>query len=167
MSLSHHRESAPDSVVCGILSASDTRTLENDESGNLIRSLLEGAGHEVRFHRVVPDDPSSIRAAVAEAEDDPALRVLVVNGGTSIAQRDHTYEALEGLIERPLPGFGELFRMLSHRQIGAAAMLSRAVAGVRGRRVLFSLPGSPAAVRLALEELILPELGHLVGQLDA
>jgi molybdenum cofactor biosynthesis protein B len=167
VSLSHHRESAPKSVVCGILSASDTRTLENDESGKLIRSLLQGAGHEVRFHRVVPDDPSSIRAAVAEADDDPGLRVLLVNGGTGIAGSDHTYEALEGLIERPLPGFGELFRMLSHREIGAAAMLSRAVAGVRGRRVLFSLPGSPAAVRLALEELILPELGHLVGQLDA
>jgi len=167
LSLFRHRKSAPASVVCGILTASDTRTLENDESGKLIRSLLQAAGHEVRFHQVVPDEPSSIQAAVAEAEADAALRVLVVNGGTGIARRDGTFEALEGLIERPLPGFGELFRMLSHRQIGAAAMLSRAMAGVRGRRVLFSLPGSPAAVRLAIEELILPELGHLVGQLDA
>lgn len=167
MSLQQHRQSGPVSVVCGILSASDTRTLENDESGRLIRSLLEAAGHEVRFHRVVPDEPAAIQAAVAEAEADPSLRVLVVSGGTGIAPRDGTYEALEELIERPLPGFGELFRMLSYREIGAAAMLSRAVAGVRGSRVLFSLPGSPAAVRLAMEKLILPELGHLVGQLDA
>lgn len=167
MSLSHHRESAPSSVICGILTASDTRTPQDDESGKVIRSLLEGAGHEIRFHRVVRDEPSSIRAAVAEAEADPVLRALIVNGGTGIARRDHTYEALEGLVERPLPGFGELFRMLSYREVGTAAMLSRAMAGVRGRRVLFSLPGSTAAVRLALEELILPELGHLVGQLDA
>jgi len=161
-----HRAAGPRSVACAVLTASDTRTESNDESGALARRLLEEAGHTVRFRRVVPDDPSAIRAAVAEAEGDPAIRVVIVNGGTGISPRDRTYEALVGLMQRPLPGFGELFRMLSYREVGPAAMLSRAAAGTRGRRVIFSLPGSPAAVGLALRELILPELGHLVGLLD-
>jgi molybdenum cofactor biosynthesis protein B len=167
LSLHGHRAAAPRSIGCGILTASNTRTLDTDETGALIRSLLEEGGHTVRFHQVVPDEPSALRAAIAEAEADGDLRVLLINGGTGIAPRDRTYEAVVDLLERPLPGFGELFRMLSHREVGSAAMLSRAIAGVRGCRVLFSLPGSPAAARLALVELILPEVGHLVGQIDS
>jgi molybdopterin adenylyltransferase len=167
--LSHqrHRAAGPASVGCGVLTASDTRTLETDESGALARSLLQAAGHRVLWHRVVPDDPSAIRAAVTEAEVEPDLQVVVVNGGTGLARRDRTFEAVVELIERPMPGFGELFRQLSFGRVGPAAMLSRACAGIRGRRALFSLPGSPDAVRLGLEELILPELGHLVGLLEA
>ncbi len=166
MSLSGHRSTSPSSLCCAVLTASDSRSLESDESGALIVSLLEEAGHSVSFRRLVPDDPEKIRAAVAEVEKSAEVRILIVNGGTGLAPRDRTYEALAGWIERPLPGFGELFRMLSHREIGSAAMLSRAMAGTRGRQVLFSIPGSPAAVQLAMQELILPELGHLIGQLD-
>lgn len=167
MSPHAHADAGPRHVGCAVITASDTRDESRDESGALIRALLEGAGHAVRSYRVVPDVPAAIRAAVAAAETDPEVRALLVNGGTGVAPRDRTFETMVALIERPLPGFGELFRMLSYRQVGAAAMLSRAVGGVRGRRVLFSLPGSPAAARLALEELILPELRHLIGQLDA
>jgi molybdenum cofactor biosynthesis protein B len=148
-----------------VLTASDSRDESTDESGRIILDLLGKAGHPVRLYRVCPDEPAAIAAALAEAEADREVRVVLVNGGTGIAPRDRTYEAVAARIERPLPGFGELFRMLSYREIGAAAILSRAVAGVRGRRALFSMPGSPAAVRLAMRELILPELGHLIGQL--
>ena len=149
-----------------MLTASDTRTPDDDEGGDLLRRLLTEAGHPVRLYRVVPDEPAAIRAAIAEAEADVGVRVVLISGGTGIAPRDRTFETVAGLLERPLPGFGELFRMLSHREVGSAAMLSRAVAGIRGRRVLFSIPGAPAAVRLAVRELILPELGHLIAQLD-
>lgn len=118
------------------------------------------------LYRVVPDEPAAIRAAMAEAEADAEVRVVLITGGTGIAPRDRTFETVEGLLQRPLPGFGELFRMLSYREVGPAAMLTRAAGGIRGRRALFSLPGSPAAVELALRELVLPELGHLVAQLD-
>jgi len=149
-----------------VLTASDTRTTETDRGGALLCRLLREAGHPVPLYRVVPDDPAAIRAALAEAEADPDIRAVLITGGTGIAPRDRTFETVESLLQRPLPGFGELFRMLSYREIGPAAMLSRAVAGVRDRRALFSLPGSPAAVELALRELILPELGHLVAQLE-
>jgi len=166
--LSHgtHRSADLRQVGCAVITASDTRTLETDESGALLVSLLTGAGHQAPFRRVVPDQPAAILAAVAEAESVAGVRAILLNGGTGIAPRDRTFEAVAALIERPLPGFGELFRMLSFRQVGSAAMLSRATAGVRGQFVLFALPGAPDAVRLALEELILPELGHLVAQLD-
>ncbi len=166
MSPHSHGSTDPSRVACAVITASDTRTLDDDESGALMRALLEKAGHPVRLHRVVPDEPGAIRAAIAEAEDDPGIRAILLCGGTGIAPRDRSFEAVGGLIERPLPGFGELFRVLSFRLVGSAAMLSRAVGGVRGRRAVFSLPGSPGAVRLALEELIVPELGHLIDQLD-
>ena len=166
MSAHPHRPADPAEIGCAIITASDTRTLEDDESGALMRSLLEEAGYPVHLHRVVRDDPGAIEAAVADAEADPAVRAVLLSGGTGIAARDRTFETVGALIERPLPGFGELFRMLSFRKVGSAAMLSRAAAGIRGRCALFSLPGSPGAVRLALQELILPELGHLIGQLD-
>ncbi|MGD8374842.1 MAG: MogA/MoaB family molybdenum cofactor biosynthesis protein [Acidobacteriota bacterium] len=163
----HHHEAVPASeIACAVLTASDTRTPNTDQGGALLCRLLREAGHPVPLYRVVPDEPAAIRAAMAEAEADAEVRVVLITGGTGIAPRDRTFETVEGLLQRPLPGFGELFRMLSYREVGPAAMLTRAVAGIRGRRALFSLPGSPAAVELALRELVLPELGHLVAQLD-
>ena len=162
-----HRDADPATPIdCAILTASDTRAPATDESGALLRALLEGAGHRVRLQRVVPDEPAAIRAAIAEVEADSATRVLVINGGTGITRRDSTFETIDALIERPLPGFGELFRALSFAEIGAAAMLTRASAGIRGRLAIFAVPGSPAAVRLAAERLIVPQLSHLVGQID-
>ncbi len=161
-----HDSVAASGIACAVLTASDSRTTHDDEGGALLRRLLQEAGHAVSIYRIVPDEPAAIRAAIAEAEAEPEIRVVLITGGTGIAPRDRTFETVAGLLRRPLPGFGELFRMLSYQEVGAAAMLSRAAAGIRGRQVLFSLPGSPAAVRLAMEKLILPELGHLIGQLD-
>jgi molybdenum cofactor biosynthesis protein B len=156
----HHRHDAA-AAHCGVITVSDTRTAHDDASGARIRSLLEEHGHAVDFYRIVQDEPAEIAALVRDAP--PAVEVMICNGGTGIARRDTTYEAITRLFDKELRGFGELFRMLSYEQIGAAAMLSRAAAGVAGRRVIFSLPGSTKAVELAMTKLIIPQLGHLVG----
>ena len=156
----HHRHDAA-AVHCGVITVSDTRTAADDASGACIRALLEENGHAVDFYRIVKDEPAQIAALVRDAP--PAVEVLICNGGTGIARRDTTYEAITRLLDKEIRGFGELFRMLSYEQIGAAAMLSRAAAGVAGRRVIFSLPGSTKAVELAMTKLIIPQLGHLVG----
>ena len=143
----------------GVITASDTRTEANDESGKLIRESLVAAGHQVIHYEVLPDDPQligdAIRATLA------GLDGVIVNGGTGVAARDSTFEAVRGLLDKELEGFGELFRMLSYQEIGAAAFLSRALAGVSAGKIIISLPGSPAACRLALDKLLLPELGHI------
>lgn len=143
----------------GVITASDTRTEANDESGKLIRESLVAAGHQVIHYEVLPDDPQrigdAIRATLA------GLDGVIVNGGTGVAARDSTFEAVRGLLDKELEGFGELFRMLSYQEIGAAAFLSRALAGVSAGKIVISLPGSPAACRLALDKLLLPELGHI------
>jgi molybdenum cofactor biosynthesis protein B len=141
---------------------SDTRTLETDSSGALARDLLMGAGHVVVVHAILPDEPARVREQVGAwlARDD--VDAIVVNGGTGLAPRDTTYEALVALLEKRLDGFGELFRMLSFQEIGAAAMLSRAVAGVVRGKIVASMPGSTAAVELAMTRLLVPELGHMV-----
>jgi len=157
----------PKVVNIVVLTVSDTRTEADDKSGQTLVDRIKKAGHHLVEKRIVKDEVPLLQAALKEWIAREDVDVVIATGGTGVTGRDVTPEAFEALYDKPIPGFGELFRMLSHREIGAAAMLSRAVAGVRGRRVLFSLPGSPAAVRLALEELILPELGHLVGQLDA
>lgn len=156
----HHQHDAP-AVVCGIITVSDTRTEADDTSGQRIRALLEDGRHRVEYYRIVRDEPQQIAALVQDAP--PAIEVIICNGGTGVARRDTTYEAITRLLDKEITGFGELFRMLSYEQIGAAAMLSRATAGVAGRRVIFSLPGSTKAVELAVSKLILPQLGHLVG----
>ena len=153
------------SAALAVLTVSDTRTTEDDESGRLVREMVEKAGHRVVDYRCLPDDPGQISACVASWLESDACEGILVNGGTGIAARDRTFEALSGLIEQRLDGFGELFRMLSFHEIGSAAMLSRAAGGIARGKLLFSLPGSPAAVRLALERLILPELAHLLGEL--
>jgi molybdopterin adenylyltransferase len=156
----HHRHDVA-SIGCAIITVSDTRVPETDGSGRRIRELLDGNGHRVEHYQIVRDEPDEIGAAIGTLP--ASARVLIVNGGTGLARRDTTYEAIRGLFDKEIVGFGELFRMLSYEQIGAAAMLSRATAGVVGDRVIFSLPGSTAAVELAMTKLILPQLGHLVG----
>jgi molybdenum cofactor biosynthesis protein B len=165
-SVAEHKAHAPRTVRCLVCTISDSKTPETDTSGQLLRELLVGAGHEVVASHLVRDEPRDVRAVIEEACADPRVQAVVLTGGTGISSRDQTYEAIDGLLDKRLPGFGELFRLLSFREIGPAAMLSRAQAGVRAGRLVFSLPGSPAACRLALERLILPELGHLVREVS-
>jgi molybdenum cofactor biosynthesis protein B len=153
-------------VACYVLTVSDTRTPETDSGGRAIRELLEGAGHAIVGHTIVRDDPAQVTATVRQQLADGQARIIVTTGGTGITSRDGTFEAIDGLLEKRLDGFGELFRMLSFEQIGSAAMMSRATAGTAGRTAIFVLPGSPDAVRLAMTRLILPELGHVVQQLN-
>ena len=126
--------------------------------------MLAAAGHNVLLRQIVPDDPQQIRQLLLELRDRPDLDAILLTGGTGIASRDQTFETVDALLDKRLPGYGELFRMLSFQQIGPAAMLSRAIGGLLGRKILLTMPGSPAAVRLAMERLILPELGHLVRE---
>jgi molybdenum cofactor biosynthesis protein B len=159
-----HRRAGPRSVRIFVITASDSRGEAEDSSGAFLRRAASEAGHAVVGYRAVRDEPEAIRAALAEAAAAGA-EAVVVNGGTGISDRDRTYEAVAGVIEKRLDGFGELFRMLSWQEVGSAAMLSRAVAGTWRGRVVFSVPGSTAAVRLAWEKLIAPELPHLVFEL--
>jgi molybdenum cofactor biosynthesis protein B len=162
--LHRHRRDAPVSVACAVVTVSDTRTLETDTGGALVQELLEQAGHRVAERSIVNDEPDEIRAAVERATCEGDVRAVVLTGGTGVAPRDVTPDTVEPLLERVIPGFGEIFRMLSFDEIGPAALLSRALAGLRAGRVVFVIPGSRGAVRLALERLIVPELAHLAGE---
>ncbi len=150
-------------IPCGVITISDTRSEETDTSGAAIRAALAERGHEVRRYAVVRDEPAQIVALVRELSAQ-GCKVILTNGGTGIARRDSTFEAINSLLEKRLPGFGEIFRVLSYQEIGPAAMLSRATAGLYGATLIFCLPGSTNAVRLALDKLILPELAHLVWE---
>ena len=147
-----------------IVTVSDTRTLETDSSGRLISALLEERGHRVSGRTLLKDEPGDVRQTVTALVHDSSVDVVITTGGTGITARDSTFEAIDGLLQKRLAGFGELFRMLSYHEIGAAAMLSRATAGLAGRTVILVLPGSEPAVRLAMEKLVLPELGNLVRE---
>ncbi|MBW3628102.1 MAG: MogA/MoaB family molybdenum cofactor biosynthesis protein [Gemmatimonadetes bacterium] len=162
----HHRlaaERGPVSVA--IITVSDSRTAETDVNGAYLREAIASAGHRVASYHVVPDSPSLVAMALDEVAAAGEARIVLLNGGTGIASRDNTFDVVKARLEKEIPGFGELFRMLSFEQVGAAAMLSRAVAGVAGSAILISVPGSPAAVRLAWERLIAPELEHLAWEL--
>jgi|SRR5438132_4408276 len=160
-----HKARAPRHARVYAITCSDSRTEATDEGGGIIKAALAKAGHTLSGYAIVPDEPSRIVAELARARDAGG-QVALITGGTGITSRDSTYEAVCGVIARPLPGFGELFRMLSYDAIGSAAMLSRAVAGVtREGLIVFAMPGSPPAVQLAMEQLILPELGHLLEEL--
>ena len=161
---SEHRAHAPRSVGCFVLTISDSKTPETDTSGALIRELVTAAGHRVTGHAIVKDEPEQVAAVIRSGCAAPSVEAFILTGGTGITSRDSTYEAIETLLDKRLSGFGELFRMLSYEEVGAAAMLSRAQGGVVQGRVLFSLPGSPNACRLALEKLIIPELPHLLRE---
>lgn len=163
MSVSIHRKAAPVSVSCFVVTISDTRTESNDASGDKIVELLKSAGHRFAGRRLVRDDPAEVRDAVRAGA--AAAAVVITTGGTGITSRDSTYEAIADLLDKRLDGFGELFRMLSYDEVGSAAMMSRACAGTIGRTAVFALPGSENAVRLAMEKLILPEIGHIVREL--
>ncbi len=156
-----HEGKTVDSVACGVLTVSDTRTPQTDKSGKLICDLLIEHGHRCNVYEIIKDEPDQVRQVLVRLRDDPACAAVLLSGGTGLASRDTTYEAVSGLLDKRLEGFGELFRAGSFSAIGAAAMLSRAVGGVMGGTVVFSMPGSVGAVRLAMEELILPELGHI------
>lgn len=160
-----HRSRRVEKVDCAVITVSDTRTEENDESGTLIRERLTSQGHVVSAHMIIPDDPDRVAAAVEAYCADRTTQAVLLTGGTGLSPRDSTYEAIAGLVDKTLDGFGELFRMLSYEEVGAAAMLSRAVAGVRQGTVVFALPGSVAAVRLAMDKLVLSELGHIAALL--
>jgi molybdenum cofactor biosynthesis protein B len=166
MSVAEHKATAPRVVRCFVLTVSDTRTTDTDTSGRAIAALLDAAGHHVTGRQTVKDEPADVAAVVRAVVAAGDAQVVITTGGTGITRRDSTYEALAGLFDKELDGFGELFRMLSFEHVGSAAMLSRATAGVVGRCALFMLPGSEDAVRLAMERLILPELGHVVGLLE-
>jgi molybdopterin adenylyltransferase len=161
----HHQQAGKQPVTAAVLTISDTRTPETDKSGQTMRRLLEAAGHRVGHYAILKDEPAQIHTVLEQLAAEQKVQVVLMNGGTGISRRDSTHEAVAALLEKQLDGFGELFRMLSYQEIGAAAMLSRAVAGVYRGLILFSTPGSTAAVQLAMEKLILPELSHLVWEL--
>ena len=166
MSVQEHKSHAPASVRCFVLTVSDTRTEATDTGGQTIRDLLESAGHVVTGRAIVRDDPDVVAGSVTQQLSDARTQVIVTTGGTGVTSRDGTFEAIDRLFEKRLTGFGELFRMLSFEQIGAAAMMSRATAGTACGKAIFVLPGSPDAVRLAMTRLIIPELGHVVQQVS-
>ena len=158
-----HRQQAPKSVRCAILTVSDTRDLDSDTSGQAIVDFLEWAGHQVAAREILADEPAAISKVVRELADRSDVDVMLITGCTGIAARDQTPEAIANLLTKELPGYGELLRMLSYREIGTAAMMSRAAGGLVDQTVVLTMPGSTPAVRLAMEEVILPELEHLVS----
>jgi molybdenum cofactor biosynthesis protein B len=160
VSVQEHKRHARTNLKLGVLTASDTRTLRDDKSGQLLKEMFETAGHRVEFYRIVRDEADVIEASIVENLDQ--LDGLIVTGGTGVAPRDVTADVVKRMLSTELPGFGELFRMLSYQEIGSAALASRAVAGMRNGKFLAALPGSTGGCRLAMEKLILPELGHLV-----
>ena len=160
----HRRQAGRESIAIAIVTVSDTRTAETDTSGQTIRRLAEDAGHTIVDYRIVKDEPDQVQAALDDFSAGPA-QVIIFNGGTGISKRDRTFDVISRALEKTLPGFGEIFRMLSYDQVGAAAMLSRATAGVYHDTVVVSTPGSTKAVELAMEKLILPEIQHLAWEL--
>jgi len=160
-----HKAAAPRSVPCMVITCSDTRTPENDTSGALIMSALKGRGHTVVSYHLVKDDPSVIRKLIKQGAKGRHVQAIIVNGGTGISRRDSTFEAIDGLLEKRLDGFGEIFRHLSYQDIGSAAIMSRATAGLYKGTIVISIPGSEKAVQLALDKLILDELGHMAREM--
>jgi molybdopterin adenylyltransferase len=161
-----HKATSPAAVTCFVLTISDTRKEGTDTSGRAIADALQANGHHVTERKIVRDEPDSIRTTIMSALADRAVQVIITTGGTGITSRDSTYEVVTGLLDKRLDGFGELFRVLSYQEIGAAAMMSRACGGTSKGKIILSLPGSENAVRLAMTKLVLPELGHLVRELS-
>ena len=167
----HKAQAGKRSVACAVVTCSDSRTHEDDDSGQLIRTLLEAHGHTHPFYAISKDDPDRIRTLLHDLLARPDIQAIIFNGGTGVSRRDNTFDAVSTSLTKTLPGFGELFRMLSYQAIGSGALLSRATAGIiitpppdSRHIVIFSIPGSPNAVELAMARLILPELSHLVWE---
>ena len=166
MSVERHREAAGHGpVTVALVTVSDSRTPETDDNGIYLREQFTALGHKVAGYRIVKDEPDQVETALEQMVTTPGVQLVLFNGGTGIAPRDTTFDVISRKLEKTLPGFGEIFRMLSYQQVGAAAMLSRATAGIYKGKLIFSTPGSPKAVRLALEELILPEINHLAWEI--
>jgi molybdenum cofactor biosynthesis protein B len=163
-STSEHRATSPQAVRCAVVTVSDTRTIETDTGGQTVIDLLTTAGHQVAARAIIPDEPERMRTLIRDYVVRDDVDAVLLTGGTGISRRDQTFETVSAMLTKPLPGYGELFRMLSFAEIGPAAMLSRAVGGVVDRTVVLTMPGSPAGVRLAMEKLIVPELGHLLRE---
>jgi molybdenum cofactor biosynthesis protein B len=159
-----HQSQAPQSIRCAVVTVSDTRTLETDTGGQGVIVRRTAAGPAIVRREIIPDEPARMRPLLEELARQADVDAILMTGGTGITSRDQTYETVSALLDKPLPGYGELFRMLSYQEIGAAAILSRAVGGLIGRKVLLTMPGSPAAVRLAMEKIVVPELPHLVRE---
>jgi molybdopterin adenylyltransferase len=166
MSVAEHKAKGKKSIRCFVITVSDTRSEANDTSGQTIKSMLDAEEHQIAGYRIVKDEPVQIEALLNEALAAVEVDAVIVNGGTGIAPRDGTYEVVSRLLEKKLDGFGEIFRYLSYLDIGSAAIMSRSAAGAARGKVLISLPGSKGAVALAMEKLILPEIGHMVSQLQ-
>ena len=162
--IEHKKESLPVNVM--VLTISDTRTEVTDKSGQKMIELLKREHHQVVAYEIVKDEQQAIEYAILKGCHNPQIQVILTNGGTGLANRDVTFDILQNIIEKPIPGFGELFRMLSYEEIGSATMLSRAIAGIAQQTVIFSTPGSTGAVSLAMEKLILPELVHIVREMN-
>ncbi len=160
----HRRKAGDQPITIAIVTVSDTRTPETDVNRQHIEAQMTARGHRVGAYRLIKDEPQQVARVLDELADDATIQIIIFNGGTGIAPRDTTYDVLSRSLEKTLPGFGELFRALSYQEIGAAAMLSRATAGVYRRTFVISLPGSPHAVQLALDKLILPEINHLAWE---
>ncbi|HEY2157584.1 MAG TPA: molybdenum cofactor biosynthesis protein B [Isosphaeraceae bacterium] len=163
-SVEQHRSKGPRSLALAVVTVSDTRTIETDTSGALIVALAEAAGHQIAAREIVADEPDLMRPLLVSYRDRSDLHAVLMTGGTGISPRDQTFETVSGLLTKPLPGYGELFRMLSYAEIGPACLLSRAVGGLMGEVAVFVMPGSRAAVELAMTRIILPELGHVVAE---
>jgi molybdenum cofactor biosynthesis protein B len=159
-----HRRAAAKSLALAVVTVSDTRTEENDESGRLIVSLAEGIGHQVIDRRIIRDEPEPMSRLLRQYFGQADLDAVLMTGGTGISPRDQTFETVSALLTKPLPGYGELFRMLSYAEIGPSCLLSRAVGGLMGKLVILVMPGSRAAVELAMTKIILPELPHIVHE---
>lgn len=162
-SAAQHKQKSPNRIACAVITVSDTRTLANDKSGQTMVDLLEASGHAVVQREMVPDEPTQLGELVQRFVEAVEVEAILLTGGTGIAPRDQTPETLAGMFTKELPGYGELLRMLSYEEIGPAAMLSRACGGMIDQTLVLTMPGSTAAVRLAMDKLILPELGHLVA----
>jgi molybdopterin adenylyltransferase len=160
-----HPDTSKVSVNCAVITISDTRTTETDRSGKLIQEYLSRDSHKITAYMILPDEPTQIQSQIQQLSQQQNIDVIILNGGTGIAPRDTTYDVIEQLLEKTLPGFGELFRFLSYQEIASRAIASRATAGIYRQKLIFSLPGSSNAVALAMEKLILPEIVHLVKQM--
>lgn len=164
MSHQEHKHKAPQNIKCAVLTISDTRTEQDDESGKLIRQKLNQEDHQVLSYSILKDDADSIRSAVSELLEQTEIQVIITTGGTGVSQRDVTVETVSPILDKELDGFGELFRQLSFQEIGTASIMSRAIAGVVGGKVILCLPGSVGAVTTAMDKIILPEIGHMVWE---
>jgi molybdenum cofactor biosynthesis protein B len=162
--VTEHEAAAPKLIRCAVVTVSDTRTLETDSGGDTVIRWLERGGHKLAARTIIKDEPEEMRKLLRWLADDPAIDAVLLTGGTGITLRDQTYETVSSMLTKTLPGYGELFRMLSYHEVGPAAMLSRAVGGLIDRTVVLTMPGSPAAVELAMEKLIVFQLGHLVRE---